>query len=74
MSESRSSEQVSDLTALNAVKERDIIYNGAQNGDSGTMEFVNSLDISVTAKSRRQKSGQAKDRKIMISRKSWIML
>lgn len=55
LSESRSSEQVSDLTAMNAVKERDLIYNGAQNGDSGTMEFVNSLDISVTGKERKKK-------------------
>ena len=48
LNESDSSEQVSDLTAMNAVKERDIIYNGAQNGDSEAMEFVNSLDVSVT--------------------------
>lgn len=54
MNESCSSEQVSDLTALNAVKERDIIYNGAQNGDSEAMEFVNSLDVSVTGQEQKK--------------------
>jgi len=54
MNESRSSEQVSDLTALNAVKERDIIYNGAQNEDSEAMEFVNSLDVSVTGQEQKK--------------------
>jgi hypothetical protein len=39
---------VSDLTAINAVKERDIVCNEAQNGDQNAMGLVNSLDVTVT--------------------------
>ncbi len=47
LNESDSSEHVSDLTAMNTVRERDIIYDGKQNRDAGTQSPVNSLDIAV---------------------------
>jgi hypothetical protein len=45
---SHSSRQISDLKAINAVKERDIVCNEVQNGDPNAMGLVNSLDVSVT--------------------------
>lgn len=48
LNESDSSEEVSDLTAMNAVKERDIIYDGAQYGNPEAQGLVNSLDVAVT--------------------------
>jgi hypothetical protein len=48
LNESDSSEQVSDLTAMNAARERDIIYDGKQYRDADTQSLANSLDIAVT--------------------------
>jgi len=48
LNESDSSEQVSDLTAMNADRERYIIYDGKQYGDPNAQGLVNSLDIAVT--------------------------
>ncbi|MCK9566031.1 MAG: hypothetical protein M0Q43_08280 [Methanothrix sp.] len=48
LNESDSSEQVSDLTAMNTARERDIIYNGEQYKDSDTQSPANSLGIAVT--------------------------
>ena len=48
LNESDSSEQVSDLTAMNAARERDIIYDGKQYGDPNAQGLANSLDIAVT--------------------------
>jgi hypothetical protein len=48
LNESDSSEQVSDLTAMNAARERDIIYDGKQYGDPNAQVLANSLDIAVT--------------------------
>ncbi len=48
LNESASSEQISELTAMNTARERDIIYNGEQYKDSETQSPANSLDIAVT--------------------------
>lgn len=39
---------VYDLTAINGIRERDIIYDGSQDGDPGSQGLSNSLEISVT--------------------------
>ena len=48
LNESDSREQVSDLTAMNAARERDIIYDGKQYGDPNAQGLANSQDIAVT--------------------------
>jgi hypothetical protein len=55
LDESNSRKRVSDMKAMNAVKERDIIFSGRQDGDSKAMEFVNSLDVSVIGPERMEK-------------------
>jgi len=52
LDESNPSEQVSDLTAMNTVRERDIIYDGEQYKDSETQSPANSLDIAVTGQEK----------------------
>lgn len=39
---------VSDLTAINGIRARDIIYDGSQDGDPESQGLSNSLEISVT--------------------------
>lgn len=55
LNESDSSKQVSDLTAMNADRERDIIYDGKQYGDADTQGLANSLDIAVTGQEETKK-------------------
>jgi len=55
LNETDSSEQVSDLTAMNAAKERDITYDGKQYGDANTLDLVNSLDIAVTGQKKAKR-------------------
>ena len=55
LNESDSSEQVSDLTAMNAARERDIIYDGKQYRDADTQGLANSLDIAVTGQKETKK-------------------
>jgi hypothetical protein len=55
LNESDSSEQVSDLTAMNADRERDIIYDGKQYRDADTQGLANSLDIAVTGQEETKK-------------------
>ncbi|MEI6104472.1 MAG: hypothetical protein WCP70_11055 [Methanothrix sp.] len=55
LNESDSSEQVSDLTAMNAARERDIIYDGKQYRDADTQGLANSLDIAVTGQEDTKK-------------------
>jgi hypothetical protein len=55
LNESDSSEQVSDLTAMNAARERDIIYDGKQYRDADTQGLANSLDIAVTGQEETKK-------------------
>jgi len=52
LNESDSSERVSDLTAMNAAKERDIIYDGEQYGDPEAQGLANSLDVAVTGQEK----------------------
>ena len=52
---SHSSSQISDLEAVNAVKERDIVCNEVQNGDPNAMGLVNSMDVSVTGQQEELK-------------------
>jgi hypothetical protein len=44
---SHSVEKVSDLNAVNSVKKRDVVYEGAQDGDPEAKGLANSLDVSV---------------------------
>jgi hypothetical protein len=55
LNESASCEQVSDLTAMNAARERDIIYDGKQYSDADTQGLANSLDIAVTGQEETKK-------------------
>jgi hypothetical protein len=48
LNESDSSEQVSDLTAMNTARERDISYSGEQYKESETKNPDNSLNIAIT--------------------------
>jgi hypothetical protein len=56
LNESASSEQVSDLTAMNTARERDITYDGEQYKDSDTQIQANSLDIAVSGQEETKKS------------------
>ena len=42
------SAQISDLTAINSVAERDVVFDGQQSGDPKSRGLVNSLGVSVT--------------------------
>jgi len=48
LSSSDPSSQISDLVAINSVKEREILCDEEQNGDPSAMGLVNSLAVSVT--------------------------
>ena len=47
---------VSDLTAINGVRARDIIYDGSQDGDPESQGLSNSLEISVTGQEADDRS------------------
>lgn len=55
LNESDSSEQVSDLTAMNTARERNIIYDGEQYRDTDTQSPANSLDIAVSGQEETKK-------------------
>ena len=55
LNESDSSEQVSELTAMNTARERDITYSGEQYKDSDTQSPANSLDIAVSGQEETKK-------------------
>jgi len=55
LNESDSSKQISELTAMNTARERDIIYNGEQYKDSDNQSQANSLDIAVTGQKETKK-------------------
>jgi len=40
--------RVSDLKAINSIKQRDIVYDEAQSGDPESQGLVNSMDVSIT--------------------------
>jgi len=50
MSGSHPQQALDDLTAVNSVKERDVVYEGAQNGDADSQISGNSMDIRVSGK------------------------
>ena len=53
MTEANSKEQVQDLKAINAVKQRTIVYDGVQRGDG--VHDGNSLDIGITGNGQEKK-------------------
>lgn len=55
MNGSDSIEQVSDLTAMNEVKEREIICDGEQYGDPEAQGLVNFMEIGVTGQGEAKK-------------------
>jgi hypothetical protein len=50
MSGSHPQQTVGDLTAMNTIKERDVVYEGTQTGDSDNQRSSNSMDIRVSGK------------------------
>ncbi|MCX6669045.1 MAG: hypothetical protein NTV25_04455, partial [Methanothrix sp.] len=50
MGGSHAQQALDDLTAVNSVKERDVVYEGAQNGDADSQISGNSMDIRVSGK------------------------
>ncbi|OPY52053.1 MAG: hypothetical protein A4E49_02000 [Methanosaeta sp. PtaU1.Bin112] len=56
LDELNSSEQVSELSAMNTARERDIIYDGEQQKDSDASMPANSLDIAVTGQEETKNS------------------
>lgn len=50
MSGSHSQQTLGDLTAMNTIKERDVVYDGTQTGDSDNQSSGNSMDIRVAGK------------------------
>jgi hypothetical protein len=49
---SHPAKQVSDLKAVNSIKQRDIVYGETQNGNPDAIGLVDSLDVSVTGPSQ----------------------
>jgi hypothetical protein len=58
---SSSEAQVSDLKAINSVKQRDINYDEAQSGDPASQGLANSLDVSITGQKTAKNDGFGKD-------------
>jgi hypothetical protein len=54
MNESQSEEYVKDLVSLNANKQRDIVFDDSQNGDSMNPGLKNSLDITISGNGKGQ--------------------
>jgi hypothetical protein len=50
MDSSNSTADVRDLSAINSLKQRDLLYRDSQNGDPNYQGLVNSQDISVSGK------------------------
>jgi hypothetical protein len=53
--------RVSDLKAINSVKQRDINYDEAQSGDPESQGLANSLDVSITGQKAANDDGFGKD-------------
>jgi len=53
--------RVSDLKAINSVKQRDINYDEAQSGDPESQGLANSLDVSITGQKAAKDDGFGKD-------------
>ena len=56
LNETGSKRVVSDLTAINTDREREIIYDGSQDCDAGSEDLSNSLEISVTGQETDDRS------------------
>ncbi|MDD1749610.1 MAG: hypothetical protein LUO89_07010 [Methanothrix sp.] len=52
MDNSNSTANVGDLSAINSLKQRDLLYKDFQNGDPNFQGLVNSQDISVSGKAK----------------------
>lgn len=52
--------RVSDLKAINSIKQRDIVYDEAQSGDPESQGLVNSMDVSITGQEPAKKEGFGK--------------
>ena len=59
MTGANSKKQVQDIEAINAVKQRTIVYDGVQRGDG--VHNGNSLDIGITGNGQEKKSMMAQD-------------
>jgi hypothetical protein len=53
--------RVSDLKAINSVKQRDINYDEAQSGDPASQGLANTLDVSITGQETAKNDGFGKD-------------
>jgi hypothetical protein len=53
--------RVSDLKAINSVKQRDINYDEVQSGDPESQGLANSLDVSITGQETAKNDGFGKD-------------
>jgi hypothetical protein len=53
--------RVSDLKAINSVKQRDISYDEAQSGDPESQGLANTLDVSITGQKAAKDDGFGKD-------------
>jgi hypothetical protein len=60
LNESHSVGRVSDLKTVNGIKQRDIIYDGSQNGGSEEKDLANFLDVSVTGPDRAKNDWSSK--------------
>jgi hypothetical protein len=53
--------RVTDLKAMNGVRQRDILYDEAQSGDPESQGLANSLDVSITGQEPAKNDGFGKD-------------
>jgi hypothetical protein len=59
MDSSNSTANVRDLSAINSLKQRDLLYKDSQNGDPNNLGLVNSQDISVSGKGNDKSADEA---------------
>ena len=62
MDSSNSTADVRDLSAINSLKQRDLLYKDSQNGDPDSLGLVNSQDISVSGKGNDKSADEAAGR------------
>jgi hypothetical protein len=53
--------RVSDLNAINSVRQRDISYNEAESGDPESQGLANSMDVSITGQKPARNDGFGRD-------------
>jgi hypothetical protein len=59
MDSTNSTANVRDLSAINSLKQRDLLYKDAQNGDLNNSEMVNTQDINVGGKANDKSADEA---------------